>query len=638
MRDRMQFLRFMYTCLFESSEFGGSCFDPLYFHYNMNLGALEDTQGVNDTFIFGGAVKVSPIVHKQNGPTFKSHFPKGRWLNLGNLETLAVEQDGLVDLKVEPIVNSHLRPGSIIPWTDLRNPNVTALRTADIMNLSVSIVINRNERKAAKGTLFLDDGISKSALSAELYEYYTIEHKATKTIQVSLTKGNRQDLDNVHYFDKFIIGDASDLENTDFACVHFARGGISQLTPKYDATTKTLALFRDPLSDPNPLMFSQIGNVFYGNKKTDLNLCQEKGFEYEVDPKTDLQSLLAQPEATFTLIHKEKVGLPDLKVTVGTYDEGIINVKWTYADATGKRTHFPVPDLLVDTSKKSKNVTAPIGDFVVITMDPFTIKIRSNKESNETLFEIDRLVYDQYLNWIGMKAFTQTGGKEGRAGILGLGERSQSRSSFFYRNGIYPMWAFDNPTQAEDGELPGKQGYGAHPFFMYQHANSTRWVGVFSKHAQAQDWIIRNDFPKGQTILEQVSTGGVTDLYIMINSHSPDSVVGYYQRIIGKPVLMPQWTLGWHQCKYCLRTVGEYRDVITGYKNHSIPIDAQWGDIDYMHNYQNFKVDKLYFGDLSTYVNESKANHTLKFVPIVDAGISARPGGQYSTYNSGIQK
>ena len=60
----MQYLRFMYTCLFESSEFGGTCIDPLIFLYPMDVNATNNINktGVNDTFIFGGAVKVSPIV------------------------------------------------------------------------------------------------------------------------------------------------------------------------------------------------------------------------------------------------------------------------------------------------------------------------------------------------------------------------------------------------------------------------------------------------------------------------------------------------------------------------------------------------------------------------------------------------
>ena len=97
---------------------------------------------------------------------------------------------------------------------------------------------------------------------------------------------------------------------------------------------------------------------------------------------------------------------------------------------------------------------------------------------------------------------------------------------------------------------------------------------------------------------------------------------------------MPQWALGWHQCKYCLRTVGEYKEVIENYAKYNIPLDAQWGDIDYMHNYQNFKVDLLHFGDLKQHVDDLNNETTkIKFVPIVDPGIAVRPN--YSTYQKG---
>jgi hypothetical protein len=43
----------------------------------------------------------------------------------------------------------------------------------------------------------------------------------------------------------------------------------------------------------------------------------------------------------------------------------------------------------------------------------------------------------------------------------------------------------------DDGTLPGKNGYGVHPFFMFQHSPE-KWVGVFSKQAHAQDWIVNN--------------------------------------------------------------------------------------------------------------------------------------------------
>jgi hypothetical protein len=100
--------------------------------------------------------------------------------------------------------------------------------------------------------------------------------------------------------------------------------------------------------------------------------------------------------------------------------------------------------------------------------------------------KLSNLVYDSYLNWIGLHAVTQKG--DNFKGVMGLGERSMA-DSLFFKDGVYSMWAMDQFTRKEDGQLPGKQTYGVHPFFMYQHTQE-HWVGVFMKQAQAHDWII----------------------------------------------------------------------------------------------------------------------------------------------------
>ena len=70
-------------------------------------------------------------------------------------------------------------------------------------------------------------------------------------------------------------------------------------------------------------------------------------------PETQLDKMLVQPSATMRLIHKAGI-LPDLNFTVRMFDEGIVNVKWTWLNATnGKRQHPEVPDILVDTSRAS---------------------------------------------------------------------------------------------------------------------------------------------------------------------------------------------------------------------------------------------------------------------------------------------
>ena len=110
-------------------------------------------------------------------------------------------------------------------------------------------------------------------------------------------------------------------------------------------------------------------------------------------------------------------------------------------------------------------------------------------------FEIDRIIYDSYLNWVGMKAYTESKG-DSYKGVMGLGERTQK--SMFYADGVYSMWNYDQSSKLESGVPPGDQSYSTHPFFMWKHS-ANKWVGVFFKQAHAQDWIIENNKNLGVT-------------------------------------------------------------------------------------------------------------------------------------------
>ena len=375
MRDRMQYLRFMYTCLFESHQWGGSCFDPVYFHFSLDLDSQQDVTGTNDTFMFGGAVKVSPVLQSMdnNTKTFKSHFPKGRWLNLANMNVVDAQKNGEYDLDAhQDTVNAHLRPGGIIPMQDLVSGDVYVNNTKELMDMPITLVVNRNENKTAKGTLFIDDGFSKSGLQNKQYEYYTIEHKQRKAIQISLQEGLRGAQDDRHHLEKILIGDAEDLADSDFACAFTTMNEVIELEVEYYSNNKTLELYRPVNFDDTRLVFSKVSNIFYGQNSKDLNLCNRTHYEYKLENGTDLNKLLVQPSASMILIHKGGI-LPDLNLTVRMFDEGIVNVKWTWANSTnGRRQHPEIPEILVNTSRSSPESQA-IGRHVIIQADPFMI-------------------------------------------------------------------------------------------------------------------------------------------------------------------------------------------------------------------------------------------------------------------------
>jgi hypothetical protein len=50
----------MYSCQYEVSQKGGTCFDPLLFHYPELEAAYFDTES---TFIVANAIKVTPVLN-----------------------------------------------------------------------------------------------------------------------------------------------------------------------------------------------------------------------------------------------------------------------------------------------------------------------------------------------------------------------------------------------------------------------------------------------------------------------------------------------------------------------------------------------------------------------------------------------
>ena len=83
-----------------------------------------------------------------------------------------------------------------------------------------------------------------------------------------------------------------------------------------------------------------------------------------------------------------------------------------------------------------------------------------------------------------------------------------------------------------------------------------------------------------------------------------------------------------------------------GYIEQNIPLDTQWVDIDYMQDYKDFTYnDKDFYGNsgkgafsgLREFVDILHQKN-MKFVPIIDAGISQRPGQNYSAYDEGVKQ
>jgi len=234
-------------------------------------------------------------------------------------------------------------------------------------------------------------------------------------------------------------------------------------------------------------------------------------------------------------------------------------------------------------------------------------------------------VYSQYYK--KHQAILDTNGR-----IFGLGERV---GNFFLDEGIYTLWNRDEPSPTENGRRPGNNIYGTHPVYFTQ-TTSKDFFGVFDHNVGAQDYIIKK-VENGKYSMTQVKTSGVTDQFIILNT-GIQQVIKNFIEIVGKPAMVPEWSLGWHQCRYGYNSSTEVQEVVDGFISNNIPLDVMWTDIDYMDMYKDFTVSEEHFSDLDTMVGRWRADHDIRYIPILDAAVAYEPGSKGTSYSRGSSK
>jgi len=522
-------------------------------------------------------------------------------------------------------VNTHLRPGYMAAFqnnSDHKHNSTQAM----LEEAPLSMIINRDASGYAEGKLFLDDGYSLAQLDSEQYEYYSFQLGGN-----TIKKWNLNDkalASNGKGLDAFVITDAADLKDVDFACMTNKEDRTLQgVNTAYDSAKKTLTITMEQGFIP----VFEMRDIHFGVGQKDLNLCDPSVHFYMLaDAKTPVD--LKTNTATIELASQTPDAARNLKLQLSLYESGVIGVNWTYADANGVKTPFQVPTEIVDFPRTLRNKADTLDTYVTITQAPNAAVAMSIKnKAGQVIWTLNGMVLSEYMNFISAKVNTD---KDFKTGILGLTERVSS--DLYLADGVYSLWALDTADPVEDGKAPGNNMYGTHPFYMAKAPKadmlSTGWFGVFSNVANAQDWWIKNDLDTGAVNIDTIATGGLGDMYFMMGD-TPDAVTKLYHTIIGKPVTIPQWALGWNQCRWGYNSTQDLKEVVAGYHGAGIPLDTQWSDIDYLKDYRDFTFDSdgSYSG-LKEFVDELHSKH-MHYIPILDAGLAQRAG--YDAYEEG---
>ena len=98
--------------------------------------------------------------------------------------------------------------------------------------------------------------------------------------------------------------------------------------------------------------------------------------------------------------------------------------------------------------------------------------------------------------------------------------------------------------------------------------------------------------------------------------------------------LPPLWALGFQQCKYSYFPDDRVKEIADKFREHQIPCDVIWMDIDYMDGYRVFTFDKNTFPnpkELNAYLHKKD----FKAVYMIDPGVKNEKG--YFVYDSGSE-
>ena len=216
----------------------------------------------------------------------------------------------------------------------------------------------------------------------------------------------------------------------------------------------------------------------------------------------------------------------------------IVNIGWTLADPTSStRTHYPV-----DIGITKTPISSPLSNYVSMDLAAETFTFNINHYGSQ-VYTLNGLLFDDY--YVSVDATVSTLPAPDFIGLWGIGERVRN---FFYENGVYTTSARDAGSPYDTGRSPGSNMYGVHPLYLGKHKQGS-YFGVFLLNANAADWWIQNDPASGNIDVNVITIGGVVDLFFIVDT-KPENIAIKYHMLVGLPVLVPFWSLGWHQCRW----------------------------------------------------------------------------------------
>ncbi len=137
-------------------------------------------------------------------------------------------------------------------------------------------------------------------------------------------------------------------------------------------------------------------------------------------------------------------------------------------------------------------------------------------------------------------------------------------------------------------------------------------------------------------LLSVEALGGEIDLFLFAGP-TPAEVLEQLTRLTGRPMLPPAWALGFHQSRWGYDRPERLLEVVDGFRERHLPLDAVHLDIDYMRGYRSFTWDPQRFPDPAGFC-DAVHRRGARVVTIIDPGVKDDPGAGYRVADEALER
>ncbi|XP_022435011.1 maltase-glucoamylase, intestinal isoform X2 [Delphinapterus leucas] len=620
---RYALLPYLYTLFYRAHSQGDTVARPLLHEFYED----SNTWDVQQQFLWGPGLLITPVL-AEGAEKVTAYVPDAVWYDY--------ETGGRVKWRKQKVemelpgdkIGLHLRGGYIFPTQQPATTTVASRRNP------LGLIIALDDNKEAKGELFWDDGETKDTVANKVY--LLCEFSVTQNrLDVKILQSTYTDPNNLAFKEIKILGTQ---EPTNVIVKH--NGVEIQVSPNvtYDSNLQ-VALITEI-----DLVLGGIYTVEWDVKIRDAEKidcypdengasaenCTARGCVWEVSGSpgvpfcyfvndlysvSDVQYDLHGATAVLSLKSSYASSLPSvpvnsLRLNVTYHKDNMLQFK--IYDPNNNRYEVPVP--LNIPRVPSSTSESRLYD-VLIKKNPFGIEI--HRKSTGTV------IWDsQLLGFTFNDMFIRISTRLPSQYLYGFGETEHTA---FRRDLNWNTWGMFSRDQP-----PGykKNSYGVHPYYMALEEDGNAH-GVLLLNSNAMD-VTFQPLPA----LTYRTTGGILDFYVFLGP-TPELVTQQYTELIGRPVMVPYWSLGFQLCRYGYKNDAEIGSLYDEMVAAQIPYDVQYADIDYMERQLDFTLSPEFEG-LPALITRMKADG-MRVILILDPAISGNETKPYPPFTRGVE-